>query len=94
MNSENTTADSMQRTGCPYPKPPRSKMDWIEWIDAKEKLPEIGVFCLASSKERKIGVFVGYLEDDEVWKFYIGTEGRTVDIDTVSHWMPLPEPPK
>ena len=85
----------MQRTGCPYPKPPRSKMDWIEWIDAKEKLPE---------KDTKVLVFLGIygdaLEDTEIG-YYDPDSGtpngwRSEEYIPlgVTHWMPLPTPPK
>ena len=64
-----------------------------EWISVKDRLPEIGVFCLVFSSETSIGDFVGYLESDNYWKCYVPTEGRSNDNDWVTHWMPLPEPP-
>ena len=63
----------------------------MKWISAKEKKPNIGELCLAYSPERGIGHFVGYIEDDGIWKCYIPTEGRSVDIEWVTDWMFLPE---
>jgi hypothetical protein len=66
----------------------------MEWISIKDNLPDIGCFCILFSPEQGIGQFVGYLEDDSTWKCYVPTEGRSIDIDWVTHWMYLPEEPK
>lgn len=66
-----------------------------EWISVKDRLPRIGEFCLVYTPNRSIGEFVGYIEDDGNWQFYIGGEGRSLDVSWVTHWMPLPDtPPK
>ena len=66
------------------------------WISVKERLPE--------NKQMVIGftpcdgyMFVGYYVDDQKWKqWYIVTAMRSTKYMTkkVTHWMPLPEPPK
>ena len=63
------------------------------WISVKDSMPEVGVFCLAFSPEQGEGHFVGYLEDDGCWKSYVQMEGRSNDIEWVTHWMPLPDSP-
>ena len=78
-----------------------------EWISVKDRLPEmptihkryrhmymksIRVLCVCVQKDGKTMVKEGYCElwDDypePIWKIP-GT------IDSVTHWMPLPQPPK
>lgn len=53
------------------------------WIPVGEKLPEIGVPVLVCAGDR---VDVNYREGDVLWG---------IDYDfKISHWMPLPTPPK
>ena len=78
-----------------------------KWIPVSERLPEIAsehkhgrskytksirVLCVCVQKEGKTMVKEGYYERwneyPEVWWKIPGT------IDSVTHWMPLPEPPK
>lgn len=78
-----------------------------EWIDVKERLPEIEkeekhgdhkikksvrVLCACKQKSGKVLVKEGYYH---IWdwsgKPYWRIPGS---IDSVTHWMPLPEPPK
>ena len=50
------------------------------WIPVEERLPDIGAVVLAYSKIA--GICVDYYE------------GEAFDYFDVTHWMPLPEPPK
>lgn len=79
----------------------------MEWISVSDRLPEVvstrkeykifikmsaRVLCACVQKSGKIMVKEGYCEwygnnPNAYWKIP-GT------IDTVTHWMPLPEPPK
>ena len=62
-----------------------------EWISVEERLPEEKVNCLVHYKH-------AYCDNDGYWvigltfydgnKFVIGKEYK------ITHWMPLPEPPK
>lgn len=57
----------------------------MDWIPVTERLPEYGQRVLAySGKVFKPSVFwyIFYSEDYAMWK------------NEVTHWMPLPEPPK
>jgi hypothetical protein len=59
------------------------------WVRVSERLPEIGVSVLCSSKEPPGGdaVWIGQREQYE-WYFPGANE-----MGTPTHWMPLPEPP-
>ncbi len=78
-----------------------------KWIDVNERLPEIiaektrfeqtvkksiRVLCVCKQKSGKVLVKEGYCEwfnwsDKPSWRI-------PGNIDSVTHWMPLPEPPK
>ena len=58
------------------------------WISVKERLPEAGEDVL---------VYLGGGKIDVCWlihNMFWGASGALYDLDDVSHWMPLPEPPK
>ena len=54
-----------------------------EWISVHDRLPEM-------SGEYLVATVTGYVG---VRHFYV-TWPRSFQADTVTHWMPLPEPPK
>ena len=60
------------------------------WISVKDRLPEIGKVVLAfGTRSATTGMFQGassYRPDIWMWKNHTPKH--------VSHWMPLPEPPK
>lgn len=68
-----------------------------EWISVKDRLPDRGerVLCFIKSSGKHQndiifdnvynGILVGYNPPKYVWEWYG---------DYVTHWMPLPEPPK
>lgn len=61
------------------------------WISVKEMLPEKGVFVVVY-----YGHFIGnlmdvYMWDGECWR---SATGYLEDAENITHWMPLPEPPK
>jgi hypothetical protein len=71
-------------------------MNENKWIPVSERLPEVDEPVIAFCKSGKI--FVGFRR-----KYYSGRWGwviltardSTKDItQTVTHWMPLPEPPE
>ena len=63
-----------------------------EWISVKERLPEPFEIVLVHTPEEKLfpTVCEGYLANYGIW--YTGFYMR--EPDEVTHWMPLPEPPK
>ena len=63
----------------------------MEWISVKDRLPDSpqqDVWAFTTNNE----MFVGFLDDenDEWWH----SHGIAVIVDKVTHWMPLPDPPK
>ena len=57
-----------------------------EWISVKDRLPEHGsTVCLIYTKEYGLTI--------QMWKGYWDSE-YPVKEAVVTHWMPLPEPPK
>lgn len=59
------------------------------WISVKDKLPEVGKVVLAfGTRSATTGMFQGVTARNDCWLW----KGCT--IKHVSHWMPLPEPPK
>lgn len=61
-----------------------------EWIPATERLPENIANRVLVVCERSNGVFYAHYEKP----FWINLETDKPFISTVTHWMPLPEPPK
>ena len=62
-----------------------------EWISVKDRLPEEKVNCIVHYKH-------AYCDNDDYWAigicFYDG-EKFQIDLSyKVTHWMPLPQPPK
>ena len=72
--------------------------DWLiahgvtvqEWISVDDRLPEIGEIVLACGKRHATsGMFQGAsIKNPKLWNW----KGNT--IKQVTHWMPLPHPPK
>ena len=61
-----------------------------EWISVKDRLPENIANRVLVVCERSNGVFYAHYEKP----FWINLETDKPFISTVTHWMPLPEPPK
>lgn len=65
------------------------KVDDGRWISVKDRLPDVGKIVLAFGKRSATtGMFQGINKRNELWWWKEHT------IKYVSHWMPLPEPPK
>lgn len=64
------------------------------WISVEERLPEVDqpVMICAFGKSVGEGVYRGHDGFHHVWKMY-ASSGTYWD-DEVTHYMPLPEPPK
>lgn len=77
-----------------------------EWISVKDRLPEKNgryLCCLKSLRKTKTQVILGFAlnleEFDDLFfrgKKYSGffEEQEFYEVNCVTHWMPLPEPPK
>lgn len=62
-----------------------------EWISVKDRLPEEKVNCIVHYKH-------AYCDNDGYWAigicFYDGEKFQLNSAYKVTHWMPIPEPPK
>ena len=62
-----------------------------ELISVKERLPQEKVNCIVHYKH-------AYCDNDDYWaigmRFYDGEKFQVGPAYKVTHWMPLPEPPK
>ena len=62
-----------------------------EWISVEERLPEEKVNCVVHYKH-------AYCDNDDYWEigicFYDGKKFQFDSAYKVTHWMPLPQPPK
>lgn len=61
-----------------------------QWISVKDNLPEkfINVLCWYPSKNYGSNIVIDYMESDR------GYFARQFKYGELTHWMPLPEPPK
>jgi len=66
----------------------------MEWISVSDRLPENECVCIGYQNEQ----LIGYVSSDRIGDMVCGTGFLcTSDSETlthVTHWMPLPEPPK
>ena len=62
-----------------------------DWISVEDRLPEEKVNCIVHYRH-------AYCDDDDYWAigicFYDGEKFQINPAYKVTHWMPLPEPPK
>ena len=62
-----------------------------EWISVKERLPQEKVNCIVHYKH-------AYCDNDDYWAigmcFYDGEKFHVNPAYKVTHWMPMPPPPK
>ena len=61
------------------------------WISVKDRLPEQGYWCLIYSWR---GTMVASFWKNSWCFFQYNKAGITIELSDVSHWMPLPKPPK
>ena len=64
-----------------------------EWISVKDRLPPDNKYILTYTPNLAVSIITQeyvtyYGEDDDEWNEYWSMRGN------VTHWMPLPEPPK
>ncbi len=59
-----------------------------EWISVKDRLPEKEGTYLTYTENEQIHIDCFCIYPNHGTKFFVGGNGK------VTHWMPLPEPPK
>lgn len=70
-------------------------MNWISTMDRRQ--PEMGKGVLVYLKSGFITVAYKKRREEPnvtVWQLFGDTEGIIDEKDKITHWMPLPEPPK
>lgn len=73
----------------------------MKWISVEDELPDLGKFVLVCSANHQT-VFTAtlehsqnpYFEDNEEGYFWEGRNLTSLALADISHWMPLPEPPR
>lgn len=69
----------------------------MKWISVKDRLPKKNVEVFIACKDAYNGIAIkrAYLSYD-VFEQHISGNGTTiyVNVEGVTHWMPLPQPPK
>lgn len=64
----------------------------MEWINTKDALPDKRQYVICFGEcGNKIGHFFGFLIENQVWVIDGVSQFSFI---TITHWMPLPEPPK
>ena len=62
----------------------------MNWISVKERFPEVGRWNLVFSWR---GPIIASYFKDGFYALQINQPGLKMEVDSVTHWMPLPEPP-
>jgi hypothetical protein len=65
----------------------------MKWISAKDRLPVPCLSCLLWTKNNMIYIGSVYGRKKE-WHIEKITGIEHADIDWITHWMPLPDPPE
>ena len=81
----------------------KSIREWVEiileqmaraaWVSVKDRLPEINGQFLCYSADYPFGAFIS-IQSYDVKKGAFWWHGDNVKAPFITHWMPLPEPPK
>ena len=61
-----------------------------EWISVKDRLPEVRIIVLAYAAQTN-GIYFAFRERDS--ENFVNYDSGYY-LNTVTHWMPLPKPPK
>lgn len=73
----------------------KGKQDAVKWIPVTERLPENKQTVLAIRKDGSmfIGYYLTYIDTGR-WHIWTARNSTKQITQIVTHWMPLPEPPK
>lgn len=64
-----------------------------EWISVKDRLPPRYKKILVVNGHGYVNISAFVKEFDGEWT-WLGLDGKYNHINDITHWMPLPEPPK
>lgn len=78
--------------------PTADKLSATEWISVDDRLPENDVMVIGYTPCDGF-MFVGYYHEEpkydwKVWRIVTAMRSTKVMTKKVTHWMPLPQPPK
>lgn len=69
-----------------------------EWISTKDRLPELDKLVLGYTDDKKIFIVelsnYGFFKKELKFSTQAEFEDWLFELDEITHWMPLPEPPK
>lgn len=60
----------------------------MEWISVKDELPKKECIAIGYQNE----MIIGWIGNNGIYGFVCESDGE--QLTDVTHWMPLPEPPK
>ena len=66
----------------------------MQWIDARRKLPTSAHSVLVFNKFSDFVEIASYFEEERRWMCWGDDPKNKNSQGVVTHWMPLPEPPK
>lgn len=61
-----------------------------KWYDFNKKKPKEGQYCLTIDSEGKMNVYYWEVKWENCFQKY----GGNLKVYNITHWMPLPKPPK
>lgn len=64
----------------------------MEWISVNDKLPNKTGWCVCLMKDFDVPMTHYWINEGK--NFNMDDSGRWEELDDVTHWMPLPQPPK
>lgn len=65
-----------------------------EWISVEERLPEELTEVIVFTEATEQGVCIAFMENGKWLDGYSGRGIVMMQQELVTHWMPMPEPPK
>lgn len=66
----------------------------MEWISVKDRLPTDGALVLVVYHGVVQFLTYAYDSEKEQWNPVFGPEGDEMPASFVTHWQPLPDPPR
>lgn len=66
------------------------------WISVRDRLPDVGAGVMVYGKKGNLEIITYGMHraDDRWWVEMLGVGGAIFEKDAITHWAPLPEPPK
>lgn len=65
-----------------------------EWISVKERLPGLRELCIITDPTMKYCFVAFFVDAMPFYHFQVNGSPMQVNTQSITHWMPLPNPPK